>query len=481
MTSRARPVAMLLSMLAAVMACSGPPTTPTSIPGQAVSMRYDPFRVSGLPVTDILSGPKVPLPQRLDRVAYSDGSDIDRLALLAIDDIEQFWSQHYRASLDGSFSPVLSLASIDTTDPNGSGVCGADPPAFEMNAAYCHPSDVIAWDRVDLLPIARNYFGDMAVNGILAHEYGHAVQWQAGLVSEETPILVREQQADCLAGVYLRWVAEGRSSRFALNTTAALDRVIAGAIAMRDPISSFSFFSDAEDGHGTALDRVSALQQGFDVGAHACSQMTLAEIDVRRGALPAELFDPASPASDMTITDDTLATLFDDLDRILDPAEPPALATRAQECQTTVAQPVVYCAPTNTVVVDVAALERIGTPADETHQVLLQGDNTAISMVISRYVLALQRERGLGIDSPVAAMRTACLTGTVQRRMADNGSGIGMSLGAGDLDEAISGLLTSGLTASDVDGFVVPSGFTRITAFRAGLLGDADGCFRRFQ
>ena len=36
---------------------------------------------------------------------------------------------------------------------------------------------------------------------VLAHEYGHAVQHQARLKSEDTPTLVAEQQADCFAGV----------------------------------------------------------------------------------------------------------------------------------------------------------------------------------------------------------------------------------------------------------------------------------------
>ena len=60
------------------------------------------------------------------------------------------------------------------------------------------------------------------------------------------------------------------------------------------------------------------------------------------------------------------------------------------------------------------------------------------------------------------------------------GSDLPLVLGTGDLDEAVSGILTNGLVASDVDAGVVPSGFTRISAFRSGLLGDADDCYRRF-
>jgi len=44
----------------------------------------------------------------------------------------------------------------------------------------------------------------------------------------------------------------------------------------------------------------------------------------------------------------------------------------------------------------------------------------------------------------------------------------------------VSGILTNGLAASDVNGESVPSGFSRIDAFRAGVLGDEDRCFKRF-
>lgn len=51
----------------------------------------------------------------------------------------------------------------------------------------------------------RKTYGDMAITMVLAHEYGHAVQKQAQLVGRSTPVLVAEQQADCLSGAYMRW------------------------------------------------------------------------------------------------------------------------------------------------------------------------------------------------------------------------------------------------------------------------------------
>lgn len=53
-------------------------------------------------------------------------------------------------------------------------------------------------------------------------------------------------------------------------------------------------------------------------------------------------------------------------------------------------------------------------------------------------------------------------------------------LSAGDLDEAVSGLLTNGIVASDANAMTVPSGFTRILAFRSGLAGDLEHCYQRF-
>ena len=127
----------------------------------------------------------------------------------------------------------------------------------------------------------------MAVTMVLAHEYGHAVaapgrpgrratrrRWSA------------EQQADCLAGVYMRWVAEGNSPRFTLSTGDGLNNLLAAMIAFRDPLLTESDAEVGEDEHGSAFERVSAFQFGFTDGAASCAAIDLEEIDQRRGDLP---------------------------------------------------------------------------------------------------------------------------------------------------------------------------------------------------
>jgi predicted metalloprotease len=457
----------------------------TVLDGHALSMLYDPHRVGGLPATDGPSGPRDNAPQPTGAVENTDGGDIDHLVLLALNDIEDFWKHNYSESLQGSFKPVSTLMSYDSNDPNGLEACGHVTYKL-VNAFFCPPEDLIAWDRGVLLPAGRKYFGDMSVTAVLAHEYGHAVQRMANLVDDSTPGLVYEQQADCFAGTYMRWVAEGRSPRFQLSTTDGLDHVLAGAIELRDPTPKVNEPITGTP-HGNALDRVSALQMGFDEGAGACAKIDMTEIKQRQGDVPQSLqVDPQGnvETGQVDINNELLTNLMELLGKIFNPANPPTLSTEPQNCpDAQTSKPASYCPANNTIYVDLPALQTMGAPADESQNVLLQGDNTAISVFTSRYAMAIQHQRGLPLNSPEAALRAACLTGVAQAKMAVPialSSGDTLVLTAGDVDEAISGLLTNGLVGSDTNGQTVPSGFTRIIAYRSGLLGEADQCYERF-
>jgi predicted metalloprotease len=458
--------------------------SPTVLDGRALAMLYDPNRVSGLPAVDGPSGPRDNAPKPTGTVENTDNGEVDRLVLLALNDIEDFWKKHYSDELQGSFKPVSTLLSYNSDDPKSPSACGGKLYKL-VNAFYCPPKDLMAWDRGVLIPTAEKYFGKMSVAAVIAHEYGHAIQRMADIGDNSTPGLVLEQQADCFSGVYIRWVAEGNSPRFTLNTTDGLDHVLAGAIELRDQTPTAG--GSSGDPHGNALDRVSAFQLGFDGGAAACAKIDMNEVKSREGDLPQSLqFDPQGnvETGNVDITNDMLSSLMELLGKIYNPAKPPTLSTDPASCPDAVASdPASYCPANNTIYVDLPALQKMGAPADESQRVLLQGDNTAISVVTSRYALAVQHEKGLPIDSPEAALRAACLTGAAQRKMAEPialSSGNTLVLTAGDVDEAISGLLTNGLVASDTNGKSVPAGFTRIVAYRSGLLGEIDQCYQRF-
>lgn len=455
--------------------------------GHGSSMLYDPFHVGGLLVTDGQSGPRGDAPTASGTVKNTDGGPIDQLALLAINDIEDFWEYAYGHSLKGIFRPVDELVSYDSHDPASPRVC--HQKTYQLfNAFFTPRCDLIAWDRGGLLPDAQSYFSDISIPGVLAHEYGHAVQRMAKTVHRKTPVVVLEQQADCFGGVFMRWVAEGQSRRFTLSTGDGLDHVLAGLISLRDPIITPDGEDLTEQGHGTAFDRISAFQMGFVGDATTCAGIDMDEINQRRGDEPIELQeDPAGhiETGEIAIKQDSLSTLMEVLGKIFSPRQPPTLSLGPTKCPDANASlPASYCPTTNTITVDLPTLQKMGTPGDETKgHVLVQGDDTAFSIVMSRYVLAVQHERGLALNSAMTALRTACLTGVAHRKMAKPialPSGNSLVITAGDLDKAVAGLLTNHLVASDVDGVTVPAGFTRITAFRSGVTGSDEQCYQRF-
>jgi hypothetical protein len=325
----------------------------------------------------------------------------------------------------------------------------------------------------------------MAVTMVLAHEYGHSVQHQAGLAKPRTPTLVSEQQADCLAGVYMRWVAEGHSPRFTLNTGDGLNNLLAAMIAFRDPLLNQSDPEVGEDEHGSAFERVSAFQFGFTDGASSCAAIDTKEIEQRRGDLPVLL--PDDQTGELPVTEQSVRSILEAMGILFSPAKPPAVTFESENCSDArVTPPVAYCPSSNTIIVDLPELAKVGTAeGDGDGGGLVTGDNTAYSILVSRYMQALQREHGgVALDNAEAALRTACLTGVATVKMTHEVTtpdGNTIALTAGDVDEAVSGILVNGLVASDVNGESVPSGFSRIDAFRVGVLGDEARCFKRFN
>ncbi|BBZ08546.1 peptidase [Mycolicibacterium doricum] len=457
----------------------------TTLAGRPVSVFDDPFRVAGMVATDGPTGLRSDAEAPTRDVDGSDGGDIDALAAAAVSDVEQFWGQSYSESFDGEpFTPVQRLVSWDSEEFDGM-FCGMDTIGL-VNAGFCLEDNTIGWDRGELLPSLRAANGDMGVAMVLAHEYGHTIVHQAELNGPDTPVLVSEQQADCFAGAYMRWVAEGSSPRFVLSTGDGLNGVLSAVIAFRDPLFREDDFFAALDEHGSAFERVSAFQSGFTDGPTSCAAIDLREIGQRRGDLPVLL--PEDQTGELPVTAGSVRSIVDALTITLEPARPPDLDFTAETAQTCPdarpSPPVSYCPATNALVVDLPELQTMGAAQhDVDAHGLANGDNTAYSVLMSRYLQAVQNERGLVLDTAEAALRTACLTGVATTKLSRDVTtpdGSTIALTAGDLDEAVSGILSNGLAASDVNGDSVPSGFSRIDAFRVGVLGDEQRCLIRF-
>lgn len=457
----------------------------TTLQGNAVSVFADPFSVAGMPATDGPTGLRPDAEPPARDVEGTDGGEIDELAASAISDIEDYWAIAYEDAFDEPFKPVAELISWDANGFDGE-FCGDDTYGL-VNAGYCYGDRTIGWDRGELLPGLQRAYGDMGVVMVLAHEYGHAIARLAALSKDDTPTLVAEQQADCFSGSYMRWVAEDSSQRFTLNTGEGLNTVLAGVISFRDPLLTEGDPDVGYDEHGSAFERLSAFQFGFADGPTACAGIDLREIGQRRGDLPVLL--PEDQTGELPVTEDSARSIVDAMGILFSPKNPPALSFDTEEAENCAdarpSPPASFCPATNTIVVDLPGLQELGALSDpDDGTSLATGDNSAYSVLVSRYMLAIQQEHGgVALDTAEAALRTACLTGVATVKMTKDVStpdGDTIALTAGDVDEAVSGILVNGLAASDVNGESVPSGFSRIDAFRLGVLSDADRCFKRF-
>src|ERR1700756_2855224 len=154
-----------------------------------------------LAVADGPSGPRENAPTPTGRVYNTDGGAADTLALLAINDIEQFWQQTYNNFLKGTFTPIHQLISYDSNDLGSPRICGRGTYRL-VNAFYCRNDNLMAWDRGVLVPTAQHFFGEKSRPAAIAPGVAQRSQQKARPVNRQTPTIVTEQQADCLSGVY---------------------------------------------------------------------------------------------------------------------------------------------------------------------------------------------------------------------------------------------------------------------------------------
>jgi predicted metalloprotease len=440
----------------------------------------DPGTVAGLPVTQGPSGPVPGVPDAQLKVDNADGGDMDKLAVNAIDDVQAFWTQALPADFNGArFRPVSRLVSYDSGGKSVE-VCRTNTAGL-VNAFYCGLDDSVSWDRGELLPQLNQALGPMAVVVVFAHEMGHAVQFRLGPIShidQATPSIVKEQQADCYAGNFMRWVAEGHARHFRMSTGAGLNKVLAALFSVRDP--SGATFS-MQNAHGSAFDRVFAFQTGFAANPQRCAAIDLTEIQKR---VTETAFDPRDDnGGNLPINQQNLEMLQRSLQFAFKQsgAVPPTFRTGETTCADAKAtDPASYCPSTNSITLDVPALARIGTPGRRGQGGI--GDFAAFGEVASRYALSVEKAVGLPVDDPNAGLRTACLTGAwagIAQQANDPENTLRLS--PGDLDEAIAELLADGgLIASDVNGRQVPAGFARVEAFRVGYLQGSGACTTKF-
>lgn len=190
--------------------------------------------------------------------------DLDEFVDLAVDDLVAYWVVAYPEVYG---SPYQQLGDVFAYSPSeGAPIsCGGSlrPEQLSANAIYCSDGDYITWDSDFLFPNFYANFGKAAVGVVLAHEWGHAIQFRAEVAS--API-TRELQADCFAGSWIRRGLDG-SGAFEMSES-DVDAAVAGFLLLRDspgaPISG-------RQAHGSAFDRMNAFREGIENGESHCA------------------------------------------------------------------------------------------------------------------------------------------------------------------------------------------------------------------
>ncbi len=418
------------------------------------------------PVTDVAAGET--------GITGVTDEPVDVLARNALTDLEVFWAERLPADYGIAFVPLAGgYFSVDPGNadpaayPGGIG-CGSVAGAVEDNAFYCVAgdapnSDSISYDRTFLADLGTEY-GRFIPALVMAHEFGHAVQARVGV--PPTSIAV-ETQADCLAGTWTRWVADGEAEHSILRTP-ELDELLRGYLLLRDPVGTDP---DQQQAHGSYFDRVAAFQEGFDSGTAAC----------RDNFGPDRIFtqEPFTSGRDVATGGNApYGELRDIIDTSLPAAweqavtgfEAPTIESFDRDAPGCAPDPgldLVYCADENLVAFDRTDL---AAPAYEE-----LGDFAVATAVALPYGLAVRDQLGLSTDDERAVRSAVCLSGWYAGQFSAGRLGGDISISPGDVDEGVQFLLAFGSEPS-----VVPAadltGFQLVDLFRNGFVQGLDAC-----
>lgn len=426
-----------------------------------------------------IAGPEVTAGTDPSFIGGTDGGEEDRLAAATLRDLEGFWGEALPALSGGQpFRPLAGYYSVDPAARNAAVPCLQNPREVEGTAFYCPRSDIIAWDRAQLLPQLRRDFGDAAVVVVLSHEFGHAVQGRLDRTGAlaGAPTILLEAQADCYAGVFLRKVRDGALPD--LRTGAGgIDGAMGALIGFRDPVGTSPRNAQA---HGNAFDRVSSFQDGFDGDPAVCAAMGTDRVFTQQAF--------RSQADESSGGNLGLAPLIEamvpDLDRWFGEEvrrrgaqwTPPTTERGQAQCPDAdepVQGPVAWCAPAG----GAPSSVHIDTTGDLPGDHARIGDYATGTLLASRYGAATLAALGRPTTGAEGGRAALCLAGAYSAAVGTTNNAFALS--PGDLDESVTLLLREDFPARGTDGVAsAGTGYERIRVFRAGVTGGSDACLR---
>lgn len=467
--------ARLLAALAVVAALTTACTQ--SVAGQAVRVGAGSGTESHDPPTGGRSGLKDNAPRPSLRVqGAASGNKYDSLAEATIDDLYTYYRGIFQEDFGKQFTEAKALISYDsksTTDR----VCGAKL-AGRVNASYVGSGcDTIIWDRGVLMPMMEKQVGELSAPTILAHEMGHLVQARLGVARTSTLLL--EQQADCYAGSYWRWVADGNSKYFDFSSADGIRGVLTAMMWVGDPVG---LGADNAAAHGNSFDRSFAAAIGYANGPKRCNEISQQEVDQRSQQTGFDRFP--TNFGNIEVTDKLITQVTTTLDLYFGQTVPGYSKPKLQKydsgtpptCLGSTPQPPVdYCPATRSVRYNLAQLKKIGTPTATWRST--NGDFSAIILIASRYALAAQATGGGVLTGDQAGLRGLCYAGTWARWLRDPRGPDKLKLSPNDLNKAVYEVVSSPLAAGDVNSKSGSAVLDQVQALHIGVVYDIRRCF----
>lgn len=443
-----------------------------------------------------------------------DPDDVDDAVILAaLDELNVFWEDEFADVAAGPFEPVgggFYPYGPDSEIPE----CGA-PLTYEeiaQNAFYCPVNDIIAWDTDNLTNQMLDEFGAFSLVIVMAHEYGHAVQAR-GALDPTLGTIAGEQQADCFAGSFTAYVADGGSDVLSVEVD-DLDSAVAGFLSLRDAPGTPT---DDPSAHGSAFDRVGAFQDGFLNGSPRCAEYEEIYASGGTTAIPLVFtteedfqsggnapFDPSVPGNIFDLTFGSLETFWNEaMPGSFDVEWTPLFPDKVVAFTVDDPDSLPPCPGVDGLTVEDAAGQSFtcfGDPDDPSDDYIAfdidlaadQYDNVgdfAVSGVIAQqYSFLAQILLGnLESDKP-SYLQADCFSGawtaaltiatlqdggqTLDPQFDPNQIG-GVQISAGDLDEAVQSFL---LLGDGADPEIEGTTFERVASFRDGFLNGLESC-----
>jgi predicted metalloprotease len=141
------------------------------------------------------------------------GADANESQACAIDlfttSVQNYWKEAYPAQVDGQYDVVKTVRFQGGTDS------GCGPASAEMGPFYCPNDKLVYLDTTFFDDMLQGQLGakggPFAIGYVIAHEYGHHVEDQLGVLGKirtqkgpKSDAVRVELMADCLAGAWAR-------------------------------------------------------------------------------------------------------------------------------------------------------------------------------------------------------------------------------------------------------------------------------------